>query len=162
MTSANRPPVAAPARAQPTIVAPELVPERRGSVAVLSNVNRTGDWVLPRLFRAAAILGNIEIDLTRARVGPGTSHIEIATFLGNVTVVVPPELRVECEVDPLVGSFEVTHDARSTTSPDAPVVRITGTVVLASVEVKVVDPNAPGWVDRLRARWGTRGASGQG
>ena len=153
MTSPNYPPVAAPARVQPTIVAPELVPERRGGVSFLSNVTRSGDWELPRLFRAAAFLGTIELDLTRARVGPGTSHIEIATLLGNVTVIVPPELRVEVEVDPLLGSFEVTRSSRGTTSPDAPLVRITGTVVLASVEVKVVDPNAPGWMDRLRARW---------
>jgi hypothetical protein len=153
MTSPNRPPVAAPARVRPTVVAPELVPERRGSVSFLSNVTRSGDWELPRLFRAAAFLGNIELDLTRARVGPGTSHIEIASFFGNVTVIVPPELRIECEVDPFGGSCEVKRSTQGTTSPDAPLVRITGTVVLASVEVKVVDPNAPGWVDRLRARW---------
>lgn len=153
MTSRNGPPVAAPARVQPTVVASELVPERRGGVSVLSNVTRRGDWDLPRLFRAAAFMGNIELDLTRARVGPGTSHIEIAAFLSSVTVIVPPELRVECEVDPLMGSFEVKRDAQGTTSPDAPLVRITGTAVLTSVEVRVVDPNAPGWVERLRARW---------
>ena len=153
MSSPNSPPTVAPARVQPTIVTPELVPERRGSVSFLSTVTRRDDWDLPRLFRAAGFLGNIELDLTRARVGPGTSHIEIAAFFSSVVVIVPPALRVECEVDPLMGSFEVKREAPGTTSPDAPLVRITGTAVLTSVEVRVVDPNAPGWMERLRARW---------
>ena len=33
-----------------------------------------------------------------------------------------------------------------------PLVRITGTAFAASVEVKVVDPNAPGWFEKLKQR----------
>ena len=35
-------------------------------VAVLAHVKRDGDWTLPRLFRAFALWGNAEVDLTRA------------------------------------------------------------------------------------------------
>jgi hypothetical protein len=73
--------------------------------------------------------------------------------MANVTVLVPPELRIECEVEPVIGSFEVQREAESTKSPDAPVVRITGTAFMGSVEVKVIYPNAPSWFEKLRARW---------
>src|SRR5919204_6908156 len=59
------------------LIPSDLVPERAGVVAFLGNQTRGGDWMLPRLFRAVAALGSVTIDLTRVRVGPGTSHIEV-------------------------------------------------------------------------------------
>ena len=157
VTSSSFQPPAKPPDVHPVVVADELVPERRGTVAFLSHVKRDGDWTLPRLFRAFALWGNAEVDLTRAQIGAGTSHIEIKSIMGNVTVLVPPDLRIDCDVDPVIGSFEVAREAESTRSPDAPLVRITGTAFMGSVEVKVIDPNAPGWFEKLRARW-TAGA----
>jgi cell wall-active antibiotic response 4TMS protein YvqF len=157
MTSPNIPRRDSPPVAHPAVISPELVPDRRGTVAFLSHVRREGDWILPRLFRAVAFMGNVELDLTRARVGPGTSQIELKAIMGSVEILVPPELRLECEGEPFVASFEVNREAPSATSPDAPLVRITGTAFLASVEVKVIDPNAPGWFEKLRARWLARG-----
>lgn len=139
------------------VIAPALVPEVRGVVAVLSTVTRQGDWILPRLFRAASFMGSVEIDLTTARIGPGTSEVQLRAVMSNVKVLVPPDLRVECEVDPVLGATKVIREAESTTSAQAPLVRITGTAFLASVEVMVVDPNARGWIEKLRARWSFRG-----
>ena len=157
VTSSSFEPPTKPPGVHPVVVADELVPNRRGTVAVLAHVKRDGDWTLPRLFRAFALWGNAEVDLTRAQIGAGTSHIEIKSIMGNVTVLVPPEIRIECDVDPVIGSFEVAREVESTRSPDAPLVRITGTAFMGAVEVKVIDPNAPSWFEKLRARW-TAGA----
>ena len=157
MTSSSFQPPAKPPGVHPVVVADELVPSHRGTVAFLSHIKRDGDWTLPRLFRTFALWGNVEVDLTRAHIGAGTSHIEIKAIMANVTVLVPPELRIECDVDPVIGSFEVARQAESARSSDAPLVRITGTAFMGSVEVKVIDPNAPGWFEKLRARW-TAGA----
>lgn len=148
--------------ADPAIV-PDI-PERNGTVAFLSSVERGGDWPLPRSFRVAALLGSVELDLTRARIGPGESHIELRSVLGSVEIVVPHDVRVECEVDPFAGSVEVQRKTSSTASPDAPLVRITGSAILASVEIRVVDPNAPGLLRRMRARLAPpdRGVPGRG
>lgn len=151
MTSPNSALPAAPLAPHPTIPA-EHVPDRRGILAFMSHTRREGDWVLPRLFRALSIMGNVEIDLSKALLAPGSSHIEVKAIMGNVIVFVPPDIRLECEVDAMVGSAEVKRAAPSTTSLDAPVVRITGTAILGSVEVKVIDPEAPSWLRRLRKR----------
>ena len=134
------------------MISDDLVPDRRGTVSFLSSVKREGDWILPRNYRALTVMGSLELDLTRARIGSGTTLIELVSVMGSVSVVVPPDLRLECEGDPFVGSFEVTRNTPSTTSPDAPLVRIKGSAVLGSVEIKVIDPNAPGWFEKLRAR----------
>ncbi len=150
VTPSDRLPAAA--RIHPEVIPTELVPDRRGVVSCLSSVTRSGDWILPRLFRTVTILGNVELDLTRARIGPGTSQIEVVAVMGSIEIIVPPDLRIECDGDPLMGSFEMKGDVRGTSSPDAPLVRITGTAFVGSVEVKVVDPNAPGWFEKLKRR----------
>jgi Cell wall-active antibiotics response 4TMS YvqF len=151
MTSPTSFPPAVKRNAHPTVEA-HLVPERRGAVAVLSHMRRDADWILPRLFRVFAFWGNAEIDLTQALLAPGTSEIEIRCIMASVEIIVPPDVRVESEVDAVLGSAEVQRQTTSTTSPDAPAVRITGSAFMGSIEIKVVDPNAPGLMERIRRK----------
>jgi hypothetical protein len=137
-------------------VSPTLIAEHEGTVAFLSHVRRDGAWMLPRSFRAVAFLGNVELDLTSVCIGAGVSDVEVRSVLGSITILAPPDLRIECRGDPLAGSFEVVREAESTASLDAPVVRITGMAILGTVEVKIVDPNAPKWYEKLAARLATR------
>jgi hypothetical protein len=150
-TPTSFPPAVATPAAHPTIPS-EHVPDRRGAVAFLSHTRRDADWILPRLFRVFAFWGNVEIDLTKALLGPGTSQIEIRCIMASVEITVPPDLRVQSEVDAVLGSAEVKRQIASTTSPDAPTIRITGSTFLGSVEIKVVDPNAPSFMEKIRRR----------
>jgi hypothetical protein len=139
----------------PGSYAPAGLPERRGVFAGLSSIERNGHWSLPRYFRALAVFGNLELDLTHAELGAVTD-MELRCFFGNIEVTVPPGVRLECEGDATVGSFEVHRSAASSSSPDAPLVRIKAGVFLGSIEVKVVDPNAPSLLQRIKARWQLR------
>jgi len=137
----------------PRIVPASVVPERSGIAACFSKSVREGDWLLPRGFRAVALMGSVRLDLTRSVVAEGVSEIEILCVMGSVEIIVPHQLRVECDGDPTVGSFEITHDSGSVPAADAPLLRIRGRAFMGSVDVKVVDPNAPGWFQRLRSGW---------
>ena len=138
------PPPNAPLRADqaahPFVIPAEFVPERRGAVVFLSSSNRRGDWILPRLFRVVAWMGNIELDLTTAKLGPGESHIEIRCVFGNVEITVPSEIRVDAEGHAFMGTFEHARAAPSTQWPDAPLLRITGSVFMGAVTINVVRP----------------------
>jgi cell wall-active antibiotic response 4TMS protein YvqF len=135
----------------PVLVTPELVPDRQGVMACLSSTTRNGGWVLPRLFRALAIMGEVKLDLSNIQLGAGTSEIHVRAFMGNVEITVPHNLRIECDGTPFLGEFTVKRRSKSTPSPDAPLIRITGGSFMASVEVKVIDPQAPSALDRVRA-----------
>lgn len=143
-------PPSTPARAgqsgpvHPFVIPSEFVPERRGAVVFFSSSNRNGDWILPRLFRVVACMGNMELDLTSAKLAPGDSHIEIRCFFGNVEITVPSEIRLDVEGHPFVGSFEMSRSVPANYSPDAPRLLISGSVFMGAVTIKVVDPNAPG------------------
>lgn len=145
------------------IVPPEAVPPVRGVTAFLSAQTRAGDWILPRLFRAVSFWGSVTIDLTSARFGAGTSSIEVVAIMGSVEVFVPPDVRVECDGDAFIGSFELQGQKSSRPGEGAPTVHVTGNAYLGSVEVKVIDPNAPSWIETVRTRWKQlRGSSADG
>jgi hypothetical protein len=130
-----------------------IVPQQRGVVAFISHSKRGGDWIVPRRFRAVALMGGIDVDLTHARIGPGTSYIEIRAIMGSVTVLVPPDIRIECDGDSIVASFDIDRGSTPTPPSDAPLVVVTGMALLGAVHVKVIDPDAPGWYEKLRSRW---------
>ena len=135
------------------IVPPELVPPARGVTAFLSAQARAGDWILARLFRAVSFWGSVTIDLTSARFGQGTSRIEVVAIMGSIEILVPPDVRVECDGDAIVGSFEIQGQKWSRPPDGAPTVHVTGTAYLGSVEIRVVDPDAPSWIQQLKSRW---------
>lgn len=137
----------------PMLVPSDMVPPIRGTTAFLSSQTRGGDWILPRLFRAVAFWGSVDIDLTNARLGPGVSRIELMVIMGSVTIIVPPDIRVECEGDPFIGSFDMHGERNSSPPADAPTIHVSGSAILGSVEVRIVDPNAPSWIEKMRTRW---------
>ena len=47
-------------------------------------------------------------------------------------------------------------------SAGAPTIHVTGTAFIGSVEVKVVNPNAPSWIKMLRTRWNEARGIGPG
>src|SRR5688500_20293434 len=92
----------APAPPAPALVArtvPEyLVPERSGlGTTWLSNVKRVGDWILPRNFRSFSFMGSVELDLTNARMGEGTSEIELRCIVRRGEIKVAADLRAQKE-----------------------------------------------------------------
>jgi hypothetical protein len=107
----------------------------RGVVSVLSRTDRTGQWDLPEHFRAVACVGDVRLDLCRARFLPGTSVIEVMAIIGKVVITVPHGVRVECD------AFKIRRRSRAVPREDAPCVRITGMTVLGEVRISVVDPD---------------------
>ena len=136
-----RPTYGAPSAApvsQHVLVPPDRLAERKGVVSVLGSARRAGSWTLPRQLRVVATLGSTELDLRQATFSEGTTDIELFALFGSVQVTVPPGVRVECDVDTLAASAEVEGAGGGPgAAPDSPVVRLRGTAVFASVEVRV-------------------------
>ena len=149
----------APAPPAPALVVrtvPEyLVPERSGlGTTWFSNVKRVGDWILPRNFRSFSFMGSVELDLTNARMGEGTSEIELRCIFSSVEIKVPADIRVEIEVDGVMNSCETEEVGDvGIPSPDAPLLRIIGSAYMGSVEVKIIGTPKASWKEKVKSTW---------
>lgn len=87
--------------------------------------------------KVTAIFGGNELDLTKAKLAPGTSVIEIACIFGGTTIIVPDDWYVKLEVTPILGGFGDSRKlhAGKTFSSDRMLV-IKGAVVFGGGELK--------------------------
>ena len=143
-----------PAPVPQRIIPGTIVPVRNGVTVWWSNVKREGEWILPRNFRIFSFMGNTELDLELARMGDGVSEIEIRCIFGNVEITVPADIRVQCDGDGILGSFEVVRIGEVLPpEPGAPTLRVTGTAYMSSVTIKIMGKVGPRWQDRVKAKW---------
>lgn len=87
--------------------------------------------------KVTAIFGGSEIDLTKARLAPGVSELEIACVFGGTTIVVPDDWNVKVEVTPVLGGFDDSrklHPGRTTDMSSQLIIR--GVVVFGGGEIK--------------------------
>ena len=129
-----------PAVAPPDAPAPPAGPPLR-IASVLSNVIRSGPQELPRRLEMRSWLGNLELNLSGARLPPGMTEIALDVFLGNIEIRLPHDVRVDDETNAMLASFECRQRDRAMGSGEPsdprPVVRFTGRIVLGNVTVTV-------------------------
>lgn len=81
---------------------------------------------------AFSLLGSCIVDLTGVNIN-GSVDFDASCCLGSVTVIVPRNVRVIANGTPILGDYKVK--APSDDSIDFPVVNISGTAILGSVEI---------------------------
>jgi predicted membrane protein len=87
--------------------------------------------------KISAVFGGIELDLTKAKLAPGVSVLEIACVFGGATIIVPDEMNVKIEVTPVLGGFGDSRKLLPGRSVDASKqLVIKGAVVFGGGEVK--------------------------
>ena len=113
----------------------------RGLLAMMSRLDRAGEWELPARLWVRAVMGDVRLDLTHARFLPGTSEIDVVAIMGQVRITIPHGVRVECDGGGLMREFRLKRVSNAVPRPDAPCVRITGSAFMGTVMVRVVDPD---------------------
>ena len=96
---------------------------------------------VPRALGVRTVLGNVELDLTRASFAAGVTEISLHAFMGNIEIQLPPHVGVEDHVSAVLGSFEYRRHPRASSwvesSKITSVVRFTGRVTMSSAEVVI-------------------------
>ncbi|HET9003085.1 MAG TPA: DUF1707 domain-containing protein [Gemmatimonadaceae bacterium] len=117
-------------------------PEHGRRFAILANLEHHSMAVAPRHLALSAVLGNVEIDLRDAKFGGGTTEIHVQALLGHIAVTLPAGTRVEQQASGILGSIECPPSPWSRARRDAPLVRLTGRVLLGAVEIRYAEPSA--------------------
>ncbi len=135
---ASDPVTAAPVRSVARGVGTDLFPLERGRiVSVMAETKRTGFWVLPRRLDVWAIMSDTRLDLTDAELGDGVTEIRLHGLMAAVKVIVPPGVRVVVQAGAFMSSVSDDLGEQPPLGSRAPVVRLTGRLLMAELKVRV-------------------------
>ncbi len=116
-------------------------PERGRLLALMSHTRRVGRWAVPQHLDIVAIMSDTRIDLTRASLPPGIVDIGLRVVMASFKLVVPPNMRVINETHAIMATVRSRADELlpedAPASPNAPIIRLRGVVVMADVNVVV-------------------------
>lgn len=108
---------------------------------VMSSIERRGRWSVPKALDLRVLWGNVELDFRDASLGPGITTIHVRVFMGNLEVVLPPNLAIDVDVSSFAGSVTERHRVPPESDPARPVIRIVGTVRFGNLEITTRLPN---------------------
>jgi hypothetical protein len=120
------------------VAVPEaFVPERDRIVSIMAETKRRGMWRPPKWLDVWCVMSEATLDLTEAQLASGVTEIHFRAFMASLKVIVPPGVRVV--VQPSAFMSSVTDDLldQPPVGSGAPVIRITGPVVMAELKVVV-------------------------
>lgn len=100
---------------------------------VMGSIERHGPWDVPRELPIRVVMGNAELDLRDATFQPGTTTFAIQITMGNLEIIVPPDLAVDLDMSSVTGN--VTDWRKSGPRSDDRKLRITGTVKAGNCEI---------------------------
>ncbi|GDY29182.1 hypothetical protein GTS_08150 [Gandjariella thermophila] len=136
--------------ASPIAAGPDLAPATAGSparvsriggtpgsstaIAVMSGVERRGDWVVPAHLSVVAIMGGADLDLRAARFAERECTINVIAIMGGARITVPDDLTVRVEGVGVMGGFDRRGEGGG--DPSGPVLRVTGLALMGGVEVR--------------------------
>lgn len=109
--------------------------ERKKLRVIMSNVERRGRWTVPRTMELRVLWGNAELDFRDASLAPGVTTIDVRVLMGNLEIILPPQLAIDVDVSSFMGSVEERHRVPPDTDPARPVLRLSGAVRLGNLEI---------------------------
>jgi hypothetical protein len=128
--------------ASPGVATPSLALDDPGRAeaktlrVIMGSVERRGTWIVPRNLTTRVFWGNAELDFREASLGAGVTTLDVRVTMGSLEIIVPPSLATDVDVSSFMGSVEARHRAPDEPDPARPLLRVTGSVVMGSVEVK--------------------------
>lgn len=114
-----------------------LLPTPRSRiVGFMSEVHRTGPWLMPATLSIRAVMCNMTLDLSYAVI-PGGCIIDVTAVMAAVSIIVAPGLAVEFDMQPFLASVGSDADGGVLGGRAEAHVRIVGTAVMSDVRVRL-------------------------
>jgi hypothetical protein len=121
----------------PLTVDASLTPSKKRLRSIFGNLERHGAWVVPAELGVAAVFGSAVLDFREARFTAPTTDVEVRVVCGNLEIIVPPQLAVECDGSTFFGNLESHGGGSAIADPDRPILRIHGPIIFGNVEIQI-------------------------
>lgn len=80
------------------------------------------------------LLGGIVLDLRRATLGPTGATLEVTTIFGGISIITPPDWRIEVDAQTWIGGLDLSHDQPA--DPELPTIHIKVRTYLGGFQVE--------------------------
>ena len=129
-----------PARTNPPAPAPAPLvagPAEQRHLAVLSGIERKGEWVVPGHLTLTCFMGGADLDLRRARFTAREVVITVNAVMGGADIKVNPQTHVIMEGGAFLGGWSGPDDGEVPSEVDehSQVVRLRGFAFMGGVNV---------------------------
>lgn len=112
-----------------------VAPREQRFLAAFGSVQKRGEWEPADRVRGVAMFGELDLDFRDALIPMGITTVQVLATFGNVRVVVPPGLHIECDGSAVLGRFSGSTSLAASANADAPTLRITGLALFGEVKV---------------------------
>jgi hypothetical protein len=127
------PAVDAPARA--AVVPAAFAPQRERIVSIMAETKRSGLAQLPPRLDLVCVMSETTIDLTDTQLTAPVTEIHLRGVMAAVHIVAPRGARVVVQPSAFMASVNDSDVQSAAVPPGAPVLRITGRVIMAELKV---------------------------
>lgn len=112
-------------------------------VSIMAETKRRGIWRPARHLHLWCIMSETRLDLTEATLNPGVTELQLHGLMCAVKIIVPPGVRVVVQANAFMSTVSDEPDDPPGVGSGAPVVRITGTMVMGELKVRVRSREQP-------------------
>jgi hypothetical protein len=102
---------------------------------IISSVERHGRWTVPRTLEVRVFWGNVVLDFREASLGAGVTKIDVRVTMGNLELILPPQLAIDVDVSSFAGNVEERHRVPPDSDPARPILEIVGAVRFGNLEI---------------------------
>jgi hypothetical protein len=131
-----------PAEVSEPASSPPALPQGEQEILGLLSTRRfSGKWLNRRTVSARGLMCSMILDYRDLELPPGETELKLKTLMSEVSIRVPPDLRVELDVMPVMAEIRekgpVRHDAepRQSSSRQS-VLRISGLIIMSELVVR--------------------------
>ena len=104
-------------------------------ISILSERKLSGDWLHQGRATSISFLGSSRLDLRDTALDRREIYLNVLTIMGETKIVVPPDMRVENDITPLLA--EVHIKAPRARDPKRRTLRLTGFALMGEIQVEV-------------------------
>ena len=120
--------------------------------AIFGGVDRRGRWSVPKKMTLRCVMGGMQLDFREADFAPGVTELHITCIMGGLEMILPPDVQVDAACTSIMGGVDARHPGTAPTAPNAPRIRITGTLIMGGIDVQWRLPGESRRDSRKRAR----------
>ena len=103
--------------------------------SILGNIERSGQWLVPKIITVNNVLANLTLDFTDAVFQHQNVTIKLNCILGDSKIYVPENINVVCKTYGIISNIK--NKTASLANRQGPQITIEGKIFLGSVDVSV-------------------------